>query len=157
MSGAVMEAGRNDALGVLDDLVGYHLRRASSVFGNDFTRSVGGDGLRQVPFAILSVISANPGIRQGAAGEALGIKRANMVVLVTELMEAGLVERTPDEDDRRAIALALTKKGKATLAEATTRLIAHENALLADFSDAERRTLIELIRRIEAREQAQAD
>jgi DNA-binding MarR family transcriptional regulator len=157
MSEAGTESGRNEALGVLDGLVGYHLRRASSVFGSDFTRSVGGEGLRQVPFAILSVIAANPGIRQGAAGEALGIKRANMVVLITELMEAGYVDRTPAEDDRRAIALALTPKGQVTLEDATSRLIAHENDLLADFSSAERRTLIDLIRRIEAREQAPTD
>ncbi|QJU58056.1 MarR family transcriptional regulator [Sphingomonas sp. AP4-R1] len=157
MSGAVSDAGQNEALGVLDSLVGYHLRRASAVFGSDFTRTVGGEGLRQVPFAILSVIAANPGIRQGAAGEALGIKRANMVVLINELAEGGLVERTPAEDDRRAIALALTTKGQATLEEATARLIAHENELLADFSGAERRTLIDLIRRIEAREQAPTD
>jgi DNA-binding MarR family transcriptional regulator len=137
---------------VLDGLVGYHLRRASSVFGSDFSRAVGGEGLRQVPFAILSVIAASPGIRQGAAGEALGIKRANMVVLINELVEAGYVDRSPAEDDRRAIALDLTSKGRATLTTATTRLIAHEDEILADFTAAERETLIRLIRRVEARE-----
>lgn len=152
MSDAASEIGRNDALGVLDSLVGYHLRRASSVFGSDFSRAVGGDGLRQVPFAILSVIAANPGIRQGAAGEALGIKRANMVVLINELFEAGHVDRRPAEDDRRAIALELTPQGRATLDSATARLVAHEDALLTDFTEKERKTLIGLIRRIEARE-----
>ncbi|PZU10404.1 MAG: MarR family transcriptional regulator [Sphingomonas sp.] len=146
-------AGRNDSLGVLDGLVGYHLRRASSVFGSDFFRTVGGEGLRQVPFAILSVIAANPGIRQGVAGEVLGIKRANMVVLVNELVEAGHVDRSPAEDDRRAIALALTAKGRAMLEDATARLIAHEDALLSEFTADERHILIGLIRRIEAREQ----
>lgn len=148
---------RNEALGVLDGLVGYHLRRASSVFGSDFGRTVGGEGLRQVPFAILSVIAANPGIRQGAAGEALGIKRANMVVLINELVEAGHVERAPAADDRRAIALSLTTSGRATFESATSRLIEHEDQLLTDFTAAERETLIGLIRRIEAREQPPGD
>jgi DNA-binding MarR family transcriptional regulator len=157
MSDAAPEAGFHDTLGVLDQLVGYHLRRASSVFGSDFARAVGGEGLRQVPFAILSVIAASPGIRQGAAGESLGIKRANMVVLINELAEAGYVDRRPAEDDRRAIALDLTAAGQKILASATTRLIAHEDELLADFSAEERDTLIRLIRRIEAREQPPAD
>ncbi|MDO6415548.1 MarR family transcriptional regulator [Sphingomonas sp. BIUV-7] len=157
MQDAEVEPGRHDALGVLDGLVGYHLRRASSVFASDFGRAVGGDGLRQVPFAILSVIAASPGIRQGAAGEALGIKRANMVVLINELVEAGHVDRRAAEDDRRAIALVLTPKGRTTLENATARLTEHEDELLADFTAGERDMLIGLIRRIEAREQPPAD
>jgi DNA-binding MarR family transcriptional regulator len=151
------EKARCDDLGRLDELVGYHLRRASSVFGADFVRAIADEGLRQVPFAILSVISANPGIRQGAAGKALGIQRANMVALINELVDAGHVDRQPSEEDRRAFALSLTPAGAAALARCTDRLIDHENQLLADFSKSERATLIALIRRIEAREQPAAD
>ena len=48
-------------LGALTSLVGYHLRRASSVFAVDFTRALEGTGMRQVPFGIMSVVGANPG------------------------------------------------------------------------------------------------
>jgi len=152
MSGAEIDNIRYEGLGRLDDLVGYHLRRASAVFGSDFARAVAGEGLRQVPFAILSVIAATPGIRQGAAGQALGIQRANMVALINELTDAGYVERRPVEDDRRAFALVLTTAGRAIVDRCTDRLLESENQLLAEFTPDERDMLISLIRRIEARE-----
>lgn len=157
MGGTDPDAPPVNAIGVLDELVGYHLRRASAVFGSDFARAVAGEGLRQVPFAILSVIGANPGIRQGAAGSLLGIQRANMVALISELVEAGHVDRRQAGEDRRAFALTLTPAGAALLARSTSRLLAHEAALLADFSPEERRGLIALIRRIAAREQPADD
>jgi len=157
MTDPVAASGRREALGALDQLVGYHIRRASSVFGNDFGRAMADEGLRQVPFAILSVIAANPGIRQGAAGEALGIKRANMVALINELVEAGHVDRRAADDDRRAFALYLTSDGQATLDRCVGLLLAHEERLLGDFTAAERETLIGLIRRIEAREEPAID
>jgi DNA-binding MarR family transcriptional regulator len=157
MSAADDDKIRYEGLGRLDDLIGYHLRRASAVFGSDFARAVAGEGLRQVPFAILSVIAATPGIRQGAAGQALGIQRANMVALINELTEAGYVERRPVEDDRRAFALVLTPEGEAILERCTQRLLESENQLLTDFTASERETLISLIRRIEAREEPASD
>jgi len=146
------DAQESAALGPLEGLVGYHLRRASSLFGADFARAVGGMGMRQVLFGILSVVSANPGINQGEAGRALGIKRANMVSLITELVDAGLIDRQTDADDRRAFALSITAKGVKILADCLTRISEHEARLLAEFDATDRKALIGLLRRIEALE-----
>jgi DNA-binding MarR family transcriptional regulator len=135
--------------GLLEGLIGYHLRRASSVFGSDFAVAMEGTGLRQVPFGILSVIQANPGINQGMAGRALGIQRANMVSLINELSDAGFVDRQVAEDDRRAFALTVTDKGKRALADALARINAHEERLLTDLDATERQQLIALLVRIE--------
>ena len=140
------------SLGVLRDLVGYHLRRASNDFSSDFAVAIEGTGMRQVLFAILSVVSANPEINQGAAGRALGIQRANMVLLINQLVDAGLLDRKTAREDRRAFALTLTPLGADTLQECLKRIEAHEKRLLADLSAAERKTLIALLTRIEARE-----
>ncbi|WCT75090.1 MarR family transcriptional regulator [Sphingomonas naphthae] len=146
------ETGDGIGLGELDGLIGYHIRRASSVFGGTFVRAVTGTGLRQVPFGILSVVAANPGIKQGAAGRALGIQRANMVALINELVDAGLVDRRAADDDRRAFALSVTPRGAALLEDCTRRIKEQEAELLADFDETERILLIDLVRRIEARE-----
>ena len=92
----------------------------------------------------------DPGINQGNAGRALGIQRANMVSLVTELVDAGLVLRVTAADDRRAFALTLTAAGKTKLEETLERIRAHEDRLLSGLSVAERRQLIDLLARIEA-------
>lgn len=139
-------------LGVLDELIGYHMRRASAVLGTDFARAVGELGMRQVLFGILSVVEANPGINQGNVGRALGIQRANMVSLVNELVERGLVAREVAAEDRRAFALTLTDEGRAMFARCLELLRAHEASLLGDLSAAERRTLASLLGRIEAKD-----
>ena len=145
-------AARGTALGPLEGFVGYHLRRASHLFGSDFARAMDGTGMRQVLFGILSVVSANPGINQGEVGRALGIKRANMVSLITELVDLGLLDRQADAEDRRAFALSLTGKGADVIADCLERLTAHEMRLMTGFAPGDRTALIDLLRRLEALE-----
>ncbi len=139
-------------VGVLDSLTGYHLRRALGVFTNDFTRAVEGTGMRQLLFAILSVVGANPGINQGSAGRSLGIQRANMVSLINQLVDAGLIDRQTASEDRRAFALTLLPAGEAMLADCLVKIEAHEDQTLSNLTQAERRQLVALLGKIEARE-----
>ncbi|MEG3168050.1 MarR family transcriptional regulator [Sphingomonas sp. LB3N6] len=141
-------------LGVLSGLAGYHLRRASGAFAADFLRALDGTGMRQVLFGILSVIAANPDINQGAVGRSLGIKRANMVALINELVDQELIERRVSAGDRRAFALRLSEAGVAKLAECIDRIGAHEEEMLSDLNLVDRTRLIALLTRIEAQDRA---
>lgn len=133
---------------VLEGLIGYHLRRASSAVAADFARAVKGAGVRQVSFAVAAVIAANPGINQGAVGRALGVKRANMVALVNELVGAGIIDRRAARGDRRAFALTLTEEGERRYRSWVDRIRAHEDRLFAAFTPGERTILIELLSRL---------
>ncbi|MDR6850547.1 DNA-binding MarR family transcriptional regulator [Sphingomonas sp. BE123] len=146
--------GEQEQVGALGPLVGYHLRRAFGAFAADFASAMEGTGMRQVLVGILAVVSGSPGINQGAVGRVLGIKRANMVSLINELVDMKLIERVVDPGDRRAFALTLTDAGARMLADCLARIEAHERAMLAGFSDAERATLLELLGRIERRDPA---
>lgn len=141
----------------LDNLVGYHLRRANSVFGNDFAQSLAGTNMRQVLFGILATVHANPGIRQGAAGEMLGIQRANMASLVNEMVALGVIDRKVPEDDRRAFELNVTATGERVFADCLDRIDRHETRLLVDLNAAERAILLDLLRRIERRSDSVPD
>lgn len=134
--------------GVLHGLIGFHLRRASGEVAADFKGALAGTGLRQVPFAVLAVVAANPGAAQGSVGRALGVKRANVAALVGELVDAGLLERRPSAHDRRTIALTLTDEGAARFGEWTDRILRHEERLFQRFSPDERAVLLALLRRI---------
>lgn len=140
------------ALGPLGNLIGYHLRRASNVLSTEFARELEGTGMRRVPFSILSVVGANPGIHQGEVAKALGIQRANMVVLVNALEKEGLVARSVPAEDRRAFALTLTEAGTAMLDDCVAKIRANEQNTLAEMSDKERASLIALLTRITALE-----
>jgi len=98
----------------------------------------------------MSVVSRNPRISQGLVGQLLAIKRANMVPLITELVDAGFIAREASTDDRRALELSLTPQGDDMLATCYERIKAHENALLAGFSRADQRKLLSLLKRFAA-------
>lgn len=142
-----MSAGGKDT-DPLDEIVGYHLRRAWNVVRKDFEQSVESLGVRQVTFAILSTIGAHPGVRQGDVGKQLDIQRANMVTLVGELVDSGLVERGEDPSDRRAITLRLTTKGEGLLGDAREKIATHEQSVLGCLSTSERRSLIDMLKTI---------
>lgn len=140
------------SLGMLEGLIGYHLRRASGVFRTDFARAMEDLGIGQVLLAVLSVVAANPGINQGAVGQILGIKRANMVGLINELIDRDLVGRKASASDRRAFELNVTTAGAAALEDSRRRIEQHERRMLRSFSDGERQILFELLERIELQE-----
>ncbi|MEG3176491.1 MarR family transcriptional regulator [Sphingomonas sp. RB3P16] len=140
------------SLGVLAELIGYHLRRASAVMASDFARALEGTGVRQVLFGILSIVDANPGINQGTVGRMLGIQRANMVAPVNELAERGWIDRQTDPGDRRAFILSLTADGHAMFVQALAQIRLHEANVLRDLDAGDHQQLIDLLARIEARE-----
>ncbi len=104
--------------------------------------------MRQVLVGILAIVQANPGINQGGVGKALGIKRANMVSLINELVQRGAIGRTETPQDRRAFALKLTEEGEALLADCLARIAEHEQRLLWRLTALEQQLLVDLLSRI---------
>jgi DNA-binding MarR family transcriptional regulator len=62
------------------------------------------------------------------------------------LVEAGLLERRADPDDRRGTRVRLTRRGKATIDAAVSTHVANEERLLEHLTRAERVTLDGLLR-----------
>ena len=108
----------------LDRLLGYQLRRASTVMMADFAHVLADFDMRPAEVSTLLVIADNPDCSQSEVGAALAIKRANMVPLIAQLIERGLIART--RADGRSLALRTTPAGEAQAAEAWRRIAAHE-------------------------------
>ena len=62
------------------------------------------------------------------------------------LVEAGLIERRADPDDRRGTLVGLTRRGKASIDAAMATHVANEELLLARLSRSDRQRLDELLR-----------
>jgi len=118
----------------LDSLLGYQLRRASAVMMADLARELGDLELRPAEVTALLVIGENAGCSQTEVGQVLGIKRANMVPIVSRLMDRGLVDR--EKADGRSHALSLTEAGQATARDALDRIARHEQRFSALFDPA---------------------
>src|ERR1700754_301684 len=78
------------------------------------------DGLAEIgihprEFAILTIISEQPGITQQGLGTETDIDASTMVAALDSLEERGLAERRIHPDDRRKRAVHLTRKGEGAL------------------------------------------
>jgi DNA-binding MarR family transcriptional regulator len=137
-------------LGFLDTLIGYHLRRAQVGLFQHFARSVGRAGVTPGQLGVVVMIAANPGLSQTRLGRALGIDRSTMVAMLDGLERRGLIVREPSPHDRRSHALRLSGKGAELLDRLEDAVRAHESDWAGNLSAAERRQLIELLRRLAA-------
>ncbi|MDH6267167.1 DNA-binding MarR family transcriptional regulator [Rhizobium sp. SG_E_25_P2] len=144
------EKGGALAIGQLDTLIGFHLRLASSAIYQDFMTAMSELALTPKQFSVLELIAANPGVSQIDIAGRLGMDRATMMALTNRLESRGFVERAPSRVDRRRQELRLTSEGKDVLAEARSRILAHERRFLERFSDAEKTQFFDLLKRVYA-------
>ena len=133
----------------LRGFIGYHMKRAFNVLQADLNRVLKPHGLRMVTYSALVMIVENPGLRQSQLADALAIERPNLVVLLDELEDAGLITRDKVPTDRRAYALNPTLKGLKLAEAATAANRADEARLLRGLSDAERQKVIDAMNLIE--------
>ena len=132
----------------IDGLVGYHLRRRSSAMAVEYARAAGPDRLRPVLVLMLELIDANPGINQTELGDVLGIQRANMVPLVSQLIDRDLIVRQRSASDGRKLTLELSPSGRTALEAGKWLIEDHERRMTARLTPAERELLITMLRRI---------
>jgi DNA-binding MarR family transcriptional regulator len=138
---------RRVSLGFLDELLGYHLRRAQVAVFQHFAATVGSAGITPAQLGMLAVIDANPGLSQTQAGAALGIDRSTVVGMIDGLEAQGLVLRAPAPHDRRSHALRLAGKGTQMLRRLEEAVRAHEDHVARGLTPAERRHLAALLKR----------
>lgn len=89
------------------------------------------------------------GVRQGVAAEALGLEGPSLVRLLDQLCAAQLVERRQDPNDARAKTLHLTEAGRDLAARCEAVLDEVRATFLAEVSDADLATTLQVLGRLE--------
>lgn len=105
-------------VGPLGRMIGYALRRAQLTVFDEVIANFSSLDLRPAQYSVLVMIGHSPGLKQSDVAAALGIQRANFVVLFDGLERRGLARRNPAPNDRRSYALYLTEAGAALLQRA---------------------------------------
>jgi MarR family transcriptional regulator, lower aerobic nicotinate degradation pathway regulator len=106
------------------------------------------EGLRKPHYTVLVALSELGPSSQAELGRRLWIDRKNMVGVINVLEALGMVERTPDEQDRRRNAIRLTPAGVDALARLNARADAAQDELLVPLSETERRELERLLTKL---------
>ncbi|MGW6280938.1 MarR family winged helix-turn-helix transcriptional regulator [Kribbella sp. NPDC055071] len=95
-------------------------------------------GLSVQQYGTLLCVRKDPGLTIADVGRVVGTTRQSANELVTGMERAGLVERSPNPNDRRTQRLNLTAAGARKLDEATPAIRKLEDELEASFSQTDR-------------------
>jgi DNA-binding MarR family transcriptional regulator len=122
------EGGEILDLGVLNDVLGFRLRRIQNHLARAFQEDPRHGDLKSGLYSILALISANPGVSQARIALEAGIDKTALVALLDDLEVAGWAVRVRAKD-RRKHSLHVTDKGAAALNTLTAA--AHETEATA--------------------------
>jgi DNA-binding MarR family transcriptional regulator len=133
-------------LGVLNQHLGYFVRRLQVWIFQDFIRTLARIDISPAQFSVLVVIGANEGLSQSELAGTLGIERARLVRMLHLLEKRGLTQRLPSSADGRRHALRLTRAGQTQLKQAEELAAQHEAALKPKLGAARYQLLIDAMR-----------
>jgi DNA-binding MarR family transcriptional regulator len=105
-------------------------------------------GLHPYHHAVLAVLDEGSRETQGAIADALGYDRGQLVGLLDELEDRGLVERKRDPSDRRRQSVRMTADGKRALAKLRALAVELEDDFLASLDESQRASLHGLLREL---------
>ena len=137
-----------------DELVAstvFLLKRLGFAARDEALKAYEETGLHPYHHAVLAVLDEGSRETQGAIADALGYDRGQLVGLLDELEERGLVERKRDPADRRRHIVRVTPAGKRTLVKLRALARRLEDDLLQPLDAEERAQLHALMLRIAQR------
>jgi DNA-binding MarR family transcriptional regulator len=102
-------------------------------------------GLRPRHLIALKLLSEQGPASQQALADSLSLDPSNVVGLLNELEERGLITRRRDSADRRRHIVELSRRGEAELCDAYDRLRRVDDDLLSPLSARERTMLYDLL------------
>jgi DNA-binding MarR family transcriptional regulator len=109
-------AGRAAAY-VLEDQIGYLLRRAHQRATEIFNAVMGQFGVTPTQFAALAKLDDLQAVSQNQLGRLTAMDPATVSGVVGRLIARGLVRQLPDPQDARLVVLTLTSAGKSAVTE----------------------------------------
>jgi len=99
-------------------------------------------------YHILKVLSKRSELPMSEIGRRVYISKSNMTSLIDKLVENGLAERLPDENDRRVINIAITDKGRNLVGKWRKHSNNDIKMKLSTLSDEDQETFYESIENI---------
>lgn len=100
---------------------------------------------RKWHYAVLATLDEFGPVSQAELSDRTHIYRSDIVAVLNELTERGMVERAPDPADKRRNVITMTERGRTQLTKLDALLADVQNKVLAPLSQAEREQLTKLL------------
>nr|MBO2515074.1 hypothetical protein [Gammaproteobacteria bacterium] len=136
------------SLGVLDELLGFYIRRAQLANFRLFHKHVVDPEATPTQFAMLVLIDANPGLSQVELGDILDMDRATTMAVVDKLHAARWISKKRSRIDRRKHMLLITEAGKEALKSMVDAVRESEKEFASSLTAAEVKQLMALMRKL---------
>ena len=131
---------------LIDDM-SFLLARASALSNAAGNAALAEVSLTVRSYSVLELAAVDGRTSQREIAEFLRLDPSQVVALVDKLQRAKLVDREPDQRDRRANVIVATPLGLETLTRARTRVRAAVDSLHGNLTESERTTLTDLLRK----------
>jgi DNA-binding MarR family transcriptional regulator len=133
---------------VLDELIGYALRRAQIQVFQHLVEQLNEFDLRPAHFSALAIIDQNPGPTQTDLARSLAIDPPQVVPMLNKLEALGLALRVRSKLDKRSYGLYLSKAGEALLKRLKDVAAQSDIAATANLTTQERAQLLGLLQKV---------
>lgn len=130
----------------LEDQVGFLLRRVTQRHLTIFNEAI--PEVTTTQFAVLAQLSALGPLSQNHLGRVTAMDGATIKGVVDRLTRQGLVETSPDPEDRRRLTVSLTAEGTALFAARMETGLAISARTLDPLTAAEQAQLLALLARL---------
>src|SRR5262245_3679869 len=133
---------------VLEEQVGFLLRRAQQRHTAIFAHLIGKHQLTPTQFASLAKIADEGTVSQNKLGRLTAMDPATMQGVIARLLDRGFIARAPDPLDRRRALLRLTPEGRAAFADAAPNGKRITKETLAPLDARERTAFLRLLAKL---------
>jgi MarR family transcriptional regulator, lower aerobic nicotinate degradation pathway regulator len=131
----------------LEEQIGFILRQVSQRHGTIFAEGIGAD-LTPTQWAALAKLHENGPCSQNLLGRLTAMDAATIKGVIDRLTKRGLTATRPDPEDGRRILVEATAAGRELVERLAPGALAISEETLAPLSEAERETLLLLLRRL---------
>lgn len=124
------------------------LARAFSSFNKRSIESIRTFGLTQPQFAVIEIIGHLGPLKVGEICNKMLVSGGNMTLVLDNIEKLGFIERAHSLEDRRAILIQLTQKGKDLFDNVFRNHAEHVTKLMSVLTTEEQKTLSELLKKL---------
>ncbi|NIK54611.1 MarR family winged helix-turn-helix transcriptional regulator [Kribbella shirazensis] len=99
-------------------------------------------------YSVLTALDDTPVRTQAALAEAIGADKSRIIGTLDELQRAGLIDRTPDPDDRRVRLLSITAQGRKVRRAVRKDIQTQEAQVLDRLPPADRKAFLRILQEL---------